>query len=100
MNKLLIVSIAILFLAGCSEKDENYFFKNQQEAATQLKTCEAQLTDAFENGDEKAMKEIDKDKTCVAARNALEKQKSIDIKAKANKKANDTRAEKDRRLTQ
>ncbi|MHC5225389.1 hypothetical protein [Ignatzschineria sp. LJL83] len=80
MKKIIGVALIGLILAACGDRDENYFFENQDKAKAHLKSCEEKLMNALENGDDKKYNEINNDAECVAADSALKKQRQLDWK--------------------
>lgn len=78
MKKIIIMGVLGAILAGCGDRDEEYFFKNQDKAKTVLKSCEEKLLNALENGNEKEFKALEADAECRAANSALKKQRQLD----------------------
>lgn len=78
MKKIIGIALVGLILAACGDRDENYFFENQNKAKEHLKSCEEKLMDALENGNEKKFNEINNDAECLAAESALKKQRQLD----------------------
>lgn len=77
MKKIIVMSIIGIVLTACGDRDEDYFFKNQDKAKGTFKACEQKLYKALENGDEKEFKTIQSDEECKAADSALKKQRLI-----------------------
>lgn len=78
MKKIIIMTAMATILVACGDRDENYFFENQEKAASHLKSCEEKLMNALENGDEKSFKAVQGDLECKAADSALKKQRQLD----------------------
>lgn len=78
MKKIIGVALIGLILAACGDRDQNYFFENQDKAKEQLKSCEKKLMDAIENGDKKKYEAVKSDAECLAAESALKKQRQLD----------------------
>lgn len=78
MKKIILIGVLGAILVGCGDRDENYFFENQEKAASHLKSCEEKLMSALENGDEKSFKALQSDAECKAADSALKKQRQLD----------------------
>ena len=46
MNKTVLVSVFFLLLAGCSEKDKNYYAQHLEEAEVKTQECREELRKA------------------------------------------------------
>lgn len=78
MKKILLGILVLGVLVGCGEKNEEYFFQNQDKAKDKIAVCEADLEKAFKNKDEKAFEKVRNNAECNAANDALKKQRQID----------------------
>ncbi len=78
MKKIILIGVLGAILVGCGDRDENYFFENQEKAASHLKSCEEKLMSALENGDKNKFETLRNDAECKAADSALKKQRQLD----------------------
>lgn len=82
MKKILLGVLVLAVLAGCGEKNEEYYFQNLDKAKDKMAACKADAEKAFKNKDEKAFEKVRNDVECNAASDALQKQRQIDYEKK------------------
>ena len=86
MKKILLGVLVLGVLAGCGEKNEEYYFQNLDKAKDKMTACKADAEKAFKNKDEKAFEKVRNNVECNAASDALQKQRQIDYEKKFKNK--------------
>lgn len=88
MKKLIGITLISTLLVACGDKDEAYFLENPEKAKATLTQCENDLLEAAMKDDEKAFEKIEANPECLAADQAIKKQRVLDReKAEAAKLA-------------
>lgn len=82
MKKIVLSVVVVGVLAGCGEKNEEYYFQNLDKAQDKMAACKADAEKAFKNKDEKAFEKVRNDAECQSASDALQKQRQIEYEQK------------------
>lgn len=78
MKKIIGVCVLGLFVAACSEKNEEYYLNNIKAATEKLASCEKDIEKAFSSKDKDAFEKVAKNPECNAAKQAVRKNKEIE----------------------
>lgn len=78
MKKIIGVCILGLFVAACSEKNEEYYLSNINAATEKLASCEKDMEKAFSSKDKEAFEKVANNPECNAAEKAIRKNKAIE----------------------
>ena len=68
--KYILFSLAVVFLIGCSPKDEAYYTAHIDDAKNKIASCEDKAEEAFKEADKEALEKIMGDEECRAATSA------------------------------
>lgn len=66
-----IICLSAFALMACSEKDKEYYLSHADQAQEKVKQCRQQQEQAFSNNDKQKFRQIEQDKECQAAREAV-----------------------------
>lgn len=85
--------IGAMALAGCEEKNEEYFLKNIDAATEKLEQCTQDFKKAFMAKDKNAAEKVSNNPECLAAESAIKKDKQLkDEQEKQRKEAEQKQA--------